>query len=60
MKRFQDELSSASNIKSRQNRQNVQWALKSAISILKTYKCVPTNGLAMFIGRCLAKDGSYL
>lgn len=58
--RFQDELSSASRIKSKQNRQNVTWALKTGIQSLKTYRKVPENGFAMFLGKCQDDNNYYV
>lgn len=45
-----DELGAASNIKSRENRQSVQSALRSILARLKLYRNVPDNGLVIFSG----------
>lgn len=45
-----DELGAASNIKSRENRQSVQSALRSILARLKLYRNVPENGLVIFAG----------
>jgi peptide chain release factor subunit 1 len=45
-----DELGTSSNIKSKQTRKSIQSALKSAQQLMKTYKTVPENGLAIFSG----------
>lgn len=42
------ELTTAANIKDRQNRQAVQAALRHAIARLKTFRDVPETGLALF------------
>ena len=47
---MKDELSTANNIKSRQNRQSVQEALRTIIRQLKTIKQIPDNGMAIFAG----------
>jgi len=36
------------------------WALKSGIQALKTYKKVPENGIAMFIGKCQDDNNYYV
>lgn len=48
--KLNEEYGTASNIKSRTNRQSVQSALKSAIFQLKLIKQLPANGLALFSG----------
>lgn len=45
-----DEYGTASNIKSRVNRLSVLSAITSAQHKLRTFKCVPPNGLAIFVG----------
>lgn len=45
-----DEHGAASNIKSRVNRQSVQWAITSAQQKLKLFAAVPKNGLAIYCG----------
>ena len=52
-----DELSKASNIKSRLNRHSVESAIRSCIERVKTYKKVPANGLCIFCGEALTDDG---
>ena len=55
------ELNDSSNIRSRQNRHNVQWALRSILSQLKGYRQLPENGLAIFVGKHMrVEDGQYL
>lgn len=51
-----DELGAATNIKSRENRQSVQSALRSILVRLKLYKNVPENGLVIFAGEVLDPD----
>ena len=45
-----EEHGAASNIKSRVNRQSVQWAITSAQQKLKLFSSVPTNGLVVYCG----------
>lgn len=52
-----DELGTASNIKSRVNRQSVLGAITSAQQRLKLYSKVPTNGLVLYIGTIVTDDG---
>ncbi len=47
---LRDELGQSSNIKSKQTRDAVGQALTSILARLKTYKNVPENGLAVFVG----------
>ena len=47
---MKDELSTANNIKSRQNRHSVKEALNTIITQLKTLKEIPANGMAIFAG----------
>ena len=47
---LKDEMGSASNIKSKSTRTNVQSALSSVISRLKYYKTPPKNGMVIFCG----------
>jgi peptide chain release factor subunit 1 len=49
-KMLQDELGTASNIKSRVNRQSVLGAITSAVQRLKLYNRVPPNGLIIYCG----------
>ncbi|KAM1107124.1 hypothetical protein ACFX2B_003883 [Malus domestica] len=57
MKMLSDELVSASNIKSRVNRQFVQVAITSAQQRLKVYNKVPPSGLILFTVTIVTKDG---
>ncbi len=50
VKMLTDEMGTAVNIKSRVNRLSVQSAITSAIQKLKTYSCVPPNGLVLYYG----------
>ncbi|KAJ7970603.1 Eukaryotic peptide chain release factor subunit 1-3 [Quillaja saponaria] len=52
-----EEYGTASNIKSRVNRQSVLSAIKSAQHRLKLYKKVPPNGLIIYTGMILTEDG---
>ncbi|HLF06909.1 MAG TPA: peptide chain release factor aRF-1 [Thermoplasmata archaeon] len=47
---LQSEYSQAGNIKSRQTRSHVQWALESILNKLKPYRVPPAHGLAIFVG----------
>lgn len=47
---LRNELSQSSNIKSKTTRKNVTSAISSIMSRLKSYKRVPENGLALFVG----------
>jgi peptide chain release factor subunit 1 len=47
---LQSEYSQAGNIKSRQTRTHVQWALESILNKLKAYRVPPGHGLAIFVG----------
>ncbi len=47
---LRNELSQSSNIKSKSTRKNVTSAISSIISRLKSYRNVPQNGLAIFVG----------
>ncbi len=47
---LRDEYSQSSNIKSKSTMKNVQGAIDSIMSRLKTYKSVPENGLVIFCG----------
>ena len=51
------ELGTATNIKSRVNRQSVITAIKSAQHKLKMYKETPKNGLALFCGMVIDMEG---
>lgn len=51
------ELGTATNIKSRVNRQSVLSAIKSAQHKLKLYKETPENGLAVFCGMVVDSEG---
>ncbi|CAN1757124.1 Eukaryotic peptide chain release factor subunit 1-2 [Linum perenne] len=52
-----DEYGTASNIKSRVNRQSVLGAITSAQQRLKLYNKVPPNGLVLYTGTILTDDG---
>ncbi|XP_010458731.1 PREDICTED: eukaryotic peptide chain release factor subunit 1-2 [Camelina sativa] len=52
-----DEYGTASNIKSRVNRQSVLSAITSAQQRLKLYNRVPTNGLVLYTGTIVNDDG---
>ncbi|GLJ27730.1 hypothetical protein SUGI_0544180 [Cryptomeria japonica] len=52
-----DELGTASNIKSRVNRQSVLGAITSAQQRLKLYSKVPPNGLVLYTGTIITEDG---
>ncbi|KAJ1834262.1 Electron transfer flavoprotein alpha-subunit [Coemansia sp. RSA 2711] len=52
-----DELGTASNIKSRVNRQSVQAAIISAQQRLRLYSRTPPNGLVIYCGTVITEDG---
>ncbi|KAM3706177.1 hypothetical protein ACJW31_03G133900 [Castanea mollissima] len=52
-----DEFSTASNIKSRVNKQSVLGAIKSAQQRLKLYNKVPPNGFVLYTGTIVTEDG---
>lgn len=52
-----EEYSTATNIKSRVNRQSVLSAISSTQNRLKLYNKVPTNGLVIYCGTVLTEDG---
>ncbi|KAJ3697548.1 hypothetical protein LUZ61_001253 [Rhynchospora tenuis] len=52
-----DEYGTASNIKSRVNRQSVLGAITSAQQRLKLYNKVPPNGLVLYTGTVVNEDG---
>jgi peptide chain release factor subunit 1 len=52
-----NEYGTASNIKSRVNRQSVLAAITSAQQRLKLYARVPPNGLIVYTGTVLTEDG---
>lgn len=56
-KMLADELGTASNIKSRVNRQSVLSAITSTQNRLKLYNKVPTNGLIIYCGTVLTDEG---
>nr|KAJ0222782.1 hypothetical protein LSAT_V11C200059560 [Lactuca sativa] len=56
-KMLADEFGTASNIKSRVNRQSVLGAITSAQQRLKLYNKVPPNGLVLYTGTILTNDG---
>lgn len=56
-KMLADEFGTASNIKSRVNRQSVLGAITSVQARLKLYNRVPENGLVVYCGTILTEDG---
>ncbi|XP_022027079.1 eukaryotic peptide chain release factor subunit 1-3 [Helianthus annuus] len=52
-----DEFGTASNIKSRVNRQSVLGAITSALQRLKLYNKVPPNGLVLYTGTIVTEEG---
>ncbi|KAF9588350.1 hypothetical protein IFM89_008780 [Coptis chinensis] len=56
-KMLANEFTTASNIKSRVNRQSVLGAITSAQQRLKLYSKVPTNGLVLYTGTIVNDDG---
>ena len=56
-KMLTDELGTATNIKSRVNRQSVLSAITSTQQRLRLYTRTPENGLVIFCGTCLTDDG---
>lgn len=56
-KMLADEYGTASNIKSRVNRQSVLGAITSCQQRLKLYSRVPDNGLVLFTGTVVTDDG---
>ena len=56
-KMLTDEYGTASNIKSRVNRQSVLSAITSAQQRLKLYNRCPANGLVVYCGEVLSDDG---
>jgi len=56
-KMLADEYGTASNIKSRVNRQSVLSAITSTTQRLKLYSKVPTNGLVLYCGTVMTDDG---
>lgn len=56
-KMLADEMGTASNIKSRVNRQSVLGAITSAQQRLKLYNRVPNNGLIIYCGTVLTDEG---
>ncbi|KAL0213373.1 hypothetical protein RCL1_006999 [Eukaryota sp. TZLM3-RCL] len=55
-KMLNDEIGTASNIKSRVNRLSVLTAITSALGRLKLYNRVPKNGLVVYCGTVLTSD----
>ncbi|XP_062023163.1 eukaryotic peptide chain release factor subunit 1-3-like [Rosa rugosa] len=55
-KMLDNEYGTASNIKSRVNRQSVLCAIKSALQRLKGYNKLPPNGLVLYIGTIVTED----
>ncbi|PIN14848.1 hypothetical protein CDL12_12498 [Handroanthus impetiginosus] len=56
-KMLAEEYGTASNIKSRVNRQSVLGAITSAQQRLKLYNKVPPNGLVLYTGTIVTEDG---
>ena len=56
-KMLADEYGTATNIKSRVNRQSVMSAITSTQQRLKLYNRVPPNGLVVYCGEILMEDG---
>lgn len=56
-KKLVEEHGTASNIKSRVNRQSVQSAIVSAREKLRLYNRVPTHGLAIYCGTAISEEG---
>lgn len=54
---LQQEQGTASNIKSKQTRENVQGALEKMIQHLRLFKKTPENGLAVFAGNVSEREG---
>ncbi|KAF9588342.1 hypothetical protein IFM89_008772 [Coptis chinensis] len=52
-----DEFGTASNIKSRFNRQSVLGAITSAQQRLKLYNKIPPNGLVLYTATIMTDDG---
>ncbi len=57
VKHLSDEQGTASNIKSKQTRENVIGALEKMLQHLKLFKQTPPNGLAVFSGNVSEKEG---
>ncbi len=57
MHMLQDEYGTATNIKSRVNRQSVLDAITAAQQQLKLYSKCPPNGLIIYCGTCLTDEG---
>ena len=56
-KMLNDEMGTATNIKSRVNRQSVLGAITSTMQRLKLYSRVPTNGLVLYCGSVVTAEG---
>jgi peptide chain release factor subunit 1 len=50
MSYLRNEYAQSSNIKSRTTRKNVMWAIESLMGRVRSFKEVPANGLAFFVG----------
>ena len=50
MSYLRNEYAQSSNIKSRTTRKNVMWAIESLMGRVRSFKEVPSNGLAFFVG----------
>jgi peptide chain release factor subunit 1 len=55
--KLSEELGTASNIKNRVNRQSVEAAITSAIQKLSQFNTTPANGLCVFCGTIIDKEG---
>jgi peptide chain release factor subunit 1 len=56
-KMLNDEMGTASNIKSRVNRLSVLSAITSTVQKLKLFNKVPPNGLVVYCGECMTSEG---
>eukprot|EP00475_Leptophrys_vorax_P011151 TRINITY_DN1768_c0_g1_i1.p1 TRINITY_DN1768_c0_g1~~TRINITY_DN1768_c0_g1_i1.p1 ORF type:complete len:457 (+),score=171.29 TRINITY_DN1768_c0_g1_i1:766-2136(+) len=56
-KMLNDEMGTASNIKSRVNRLSVLSAITSTVQKLKHFNKVPPNGLVVYCGECMTAEG---
>jgi len=50
MSYLRNEYAQSSNIKSRTTRKNVMWAIESLMGRVRSFKQVPSNGVAFFVG----------
>ncbi len=58
MRQIADEISTASNIKSKTVRKNVTTALEKILQELRKYKKIPENGLIIFSGNTSEEEGN--